>query len=132
MAEEYIKLEDIKNKTFNRNNPTSVQYYCDQANIEIEDFAIRIGVSVDDIVTPIHSKILRYGVNYTLSLFAEDRINFNNSEGDVQGEDIYADMFKRTRYIMQDVKEYITPVMFTGEIQTPSNRAVQSQRLIRG
>jgi len=128
----YITSADITNKIFNRNPIANVQTYIDQANIEIEDLAIRKGVAVADIVTPPHVKIVRYGVQYALSIFAEDRIGFNNSEGDIQGEDIYDSLFKRSRYILQNVKQDITPVMFTGAEQTPTNRAVMSQVIVRG
>ena len=127
----YITSADITNKIFNRNPPTTISGYIDQANIEIEDLAIRKGVAVADIVTPVHVKIVRYGVQYALSLFAEDRIGFNSSEGDIQGEDVYDSLFKRSRYLLQNVKQDITAVMFTGEEQTQANRAVVSQIIVR-
>jgi len=134
MAGTYITSADITNKLFNRAyslNPTDIEVYISDANVEIEDLAIRKGVAVADIVTPIHVKIVRYGVQYAISLFAEDRIGFNNSEGQFQGEDVYESLFKRSRYLLQNVKQDINPVMFTGEPETVANRAVMSQVIVR-
>lgn len=132
MTYPYITSADINNKIFNRNPVDVRQIYIDQANVEIEDLAIRKGIAVEDISTPIHVKIQRYAVQYALSVFAEDRIGFNSSEGTVGGEDIYDSLFKRTRYILQNVKQDITPVMFTSATETPLNRAVMSQVIVRG
>ena len=77
----YIVIADIKNKLFNRLSDPLKQEYIDLANDELEDLAIRKGVAPADIVTPTHSKLIRYGVQYALSLFSEDRIGFNNTEG---------------------------------------------------
>jgi hypothetical protein len=132
VAYAYITSADINNKIFNRNPVDVRQVYIDQANVEIEDLAIRKGIAVEDISTPIHVKIQRYGVQYALSIFAEDRIGFNNSEAEMGGEDVYDSLFKRTRYILQNVKQDITPVMFTSATETPINRAVCSQVIVRG
>jgi len=127
----YITITDITNKLFSRLGDASKQVYVDKANIEIEDFSLRLGIPVADIVTPVHEKIIRYGTLYALSLFAEDNIGFNNSKGTSEG-DVYDELFKRTRYLIQNVKPEIVAVMFNGETQTPDNRAVRSIRLVRG
>lgn len=132
MAYDYITSADINNKIFNRNPGDVRQIYIDQANVEIEDLAIRKGVEVADISVPLHVKIVRYGVQYALSVFAEDRIGFNNNEGTLGGEDIYDSLFKRSRYILQNVKQDITPTMFTSATPTQANRAIASQIIYRG
>lgn len=129
--QEYIVISDVTNKMFGvRFSDPTKQLYIDRANNELEDLAIRKGVQPEDIVTPIHYKLKEYAIQYSLSIFAQDNIGFNNE--DVVGEDKYDSLFKRSRYLMQDIVNGITEVMFTGEEETLQNRAVLSQRLIRG
>lgn len=130
---EYIKLDDITTKLFNRFPEESRQNYIDLANMELQDIAIRKGVGVDDIVTPIHHKLKRYACLYAVALLCEDNIGLSNSAGTYDGDqDVYEATFKRNRYLMQSAYKDIVPVMFTGEKQTPLNRAISSQRIIRG
>jgi len=128
MAGAYIARDDITNKLFSRQSDTAKNIYVDQANMEIEDFAIRLGVSVTNIVTPIHYKVKRYAVLYALSLFAEDNIGFNQETPDL---DTYKDLFQRSQYLLQEARPDVSTVMFTGEAQTEINRSVRSIRLVR-
>jgi len=128
MAGAYIVYADITNKLFSRQTDAAKDIYLAHANEEIEDFAIRLGAVVADIVDPIHYKIKRYAVNYALSLFAEDNVGLNQETPDT---DVYQDLFKRSQYLMQETRPDVTLVMFTGGEQTPNNRSVRSIRLVR-
>ena len=128
MAGSYITAADITNKLFNRMTDAAKDTYVEHANNEIEDFAIRLGVSVADIAVPIHYKIKRYATQYALSVFAEDNIGFNQEDPEA---DKYKDMFKRAQYLMQESRPDVSIVTFTGGEQTPTNRSVRSVRLIR-
>jgi len=127
---DYITSADVTNRLFNRQTEANKQIYIDMANDEIDDFAVRLGVK-DPIVTPIHEKIKRYAVQYAISIFAEDNIGANNSNGISEQTDVYEGLFKRTRYILQNLKPEIVYVMFTGGVEDTVNRAVRSTRIMR-
>ena len=129
--QEYITIDDVTNKIFKKFNTESKQQAVDEANLELEDLAIRKGVDPADIITPIHFKLMQYATNYAVSQLAQDNIGVNTKDGAI-GEDKYENLFKRTQYILQNAKNQITEVMFTGEVQTQSNRAVRSQTIFRG
>jgi hypothetical protein len=126
----YITIADITHVQFGRYPDTIKQKYVDEANEEIEDLAKRLGITVEDIVDPIHFKVKRYAQNYLLSRFAEDMIGTNQVP--VGETDIYKDLFERSQYLMRNNKLDVTAVMFTGDEETPDNRAVTFQRIYRG
>jgi hypothetical protein len=128
---EYITIDDVTNKTFMRFPEATRQHFVDEANLECEDLAIRRGVDPTDIADETHFKLKKYLVNYTLSLLAEDNIGFNSKDGTFQGEDIYESLFKRSQFLLQDLKPQIVESVLTGVEQTPDNRAVFSQRIVR-
>ncbi len=129
--QEYITPSDITNKIFNRFPDTTKQLYVDMANNELEDIAKRKGVDPADIVMPIHFKLKQYATHYAVSQLAQENIGFNSQDG-MGGEDVYLELFKREEYLLQNIKKGLNPVMFTGEEETPTNRAVYSQKLIIG
>jgi hypothetical protein len=126
-----LEIDDMDNGLLARFPDTIRQKYVDYANEEILDLAKRFGVDPTTIQDPIHFKIKRHAINVALNMFAQDYIGVNNNQG-VQGEDVYEELFKRTNYILQKSKLGLTKVMFTGEQETPENRAVQSVRIVRG
>jgi len=127
----YITPSDITNKIFNKFPDPTKQIYVDMANDELEDIAKRKGVDLANIVIPLHFKLKQYAVHYAVSQLAQENIGFNSQDG-YGGEDIYSDLFKREEYLLQNIKKGLNYVMFTGEEETPINRAVRSQRIIRG
>jgi len=129
--QEYIVPSDVTNKIFQKFSDGTKQLYCDRANDELEDLAIVKGVDPADIVTPIHFKLQQYAIHYATSQLAQDNIGFNSKDG-FGAEDIYSDLFKREQYLLQNLKQGITPVMFSGETETPENRATRSQVIHRG
>jgi hypothetical protein len=126
-----LDIVDIDNALFQRFPDTVKQKYVDYANEEIKDLAKRFGVPISDISEPIHFKIKRHAINVALNMFAQDYIGVNSNQG-VQGDDIYEELFRRTNYILQTSKNGLSKVMFTGEAETPDNRAVWSIKLTRG
>jgi len=129
MAGIYIVIADVSNVQFQKYTTARKQDYIDEGNEEIEDLAKRLGVEIEEISSPIHYKIKRYAQNYVLSRFAEDLIGTNNTP--IGEGDIYKDMFERSRYLMQDSRPDITPTMFNGDDETPTNRAVSWQVIHR-
>lgn len=126
-----ITVDDILNKTFNRFPETTRQKYVDLANAELIDMAKVITGDVV-IADPLHNKLKEYAVNYAVMRLASDNALFNNNDGMSGTNDIYTELFKQQEYILQGIKNQIVPVMFTGDTETPYNRALRSQRLYRG
>jgi len=129
---EYIVLADIKNKIFNRFPDPDKQEYVDQANEECEDLAILRGVSPEDITSETHHKLKRYLKNYAISALCEDNADFSTRDTETSSEDKYVKLFKRTRYLMQNQKPECVAVVFTGDTETPDNRAISFQSIKRG
>jgi len=127
---DYIIPSDVTNRLFGGFTVETQQVYCDKANQELEDLAILKGVAISDIKTPIHLKLKDYAVNYAVVQLAQDNSGFNIDSNSM--EDKYERLFKRTSYVLQGLHNSITSVMFTGDIETPENRAVYSQRIVRG
>ena len=128
---EYITLADVTNKLFNRFPEATRQLYIDIANEECEDLAKRRDVDPADITEETHFKLKQYLMHFALSQLAQDNVGFNNKDG-FQGEDVYESLFKRSQFLLQNLKPEIVKVMFTGEKETPENRSVFSQALYRG
>ena len=127
---DYITLNDVKTKLFNQFKEETRQIYIDKANLELEDLAILKGVAISDIKQPIHFKLKDYCVHYAVVQLALDNSGFN-TDANTQ-EDKYERGFQRETYVLQGIHSSITSVMFTGEVETPENRAVISQRIVRG
>ena len=124
----YITSADITSQLIKNYPVTRWQPYVDEGNLEIADLYKRLGgTSATPIVTPIHYKINKYINNYINSRFAEDMIGVGAET--INENNVYVKMFERSRYLMQDSKMDVTLVCFTGESETPDNRAVTSQRI---
>ena len=71
----YITIDDVTNKIFNKFSETTRQIYVDKANDEIEDLAKVKGV--EDLTTihmPLHNKLKDYAIHYAISQLALDNI----------------------------------------------------------
>ena len=131
MAFEYITVADITNRLFKKTadiDVLKVADYINQANVEVEDIAIRKNVAIADIATPIHSKLKSYAVNYCLRQFAADRIGLNNTQS---VGDVYKDLFDRSQYLMNLHKPEITASVLTQVNETATTRAVNFGRIKR-
>lgn len=129
---EYIVLDDIRNRIFNRFSEPDKQHYIDQANEECEDLAIRRGVAAEDISSETHHKLKLYLSNYAISRLCEDNADFSTRDTETTSEDKYVKLFKRCRYLMQNQKPECVAVVFTGDAETPENRSVAFQKIVRG
>lgn len=130
---EYITVADIANKLFNQFSLPERETAVLSANEECEDLAIRKGVSDPaDISSETHFKLKKYLIYYAVAELAQENVGVNNKNGSFAGTDVYENLFKRQRYLMQGLKPQITKVMFTGEQETQENRAFRSQRIYRG
>lgn len=125
----YITSADITNQLIKNYPLTRYETYVDEGNLEIEDFYKRLGGDITEtpIITPIHYKIKIYINNYINSRFAEDHIGIGAET--INENNVYVKMFERSRYLMNDSKQDVTIVCFTGEPETQSNRSVSTQRL---
>jgi hypothetical protein len=131
MALEYIVDADIKQTLYRKTadiDVAKVQGYIDQANVEIEDVAIRKEVPIADIAVPIHSKLKLYAVNYCLRLFAADRIGLNVN---ASGKDVYKDLFDRSQYLINLHKPELNPAVLTQLNQNSQTRATRFGRTTR-
>ncbi len=123
-----LTINDIDNALFNRLSEEKRLKYVGYANEEIVDLAKAKGADPNNIKQPLHYKIERHAINVALNLFAQDHVGLNNHRGG-SDEDVYEEMFKRTNWILQNTKNSLSVVMFTGEEETATNRAVQGVRL---
>ena len=127
----YITSADITSNVIKNYPYTRWEPYVEEGNLEIEDFYKRIGgTSATPIITPIHYKIKIYINNYINSRFAEDMIGVGAET--INENNVYVKMFERSRYLMNDSKQDVTLVCFTGETETQENRSVNSQRIYFG
>ena len=127
----YITATDFTNINFNKSPLAVRQVYIDNANLEIEDLAERLGVmDITLIQTPIHYIIKRYAINYAHRIYAEDLIGCNDME--ISGVDIYKDLFERSQYLINQLLPDITYEMITGNVLTRDDRSVSFGKLVRG
>ncbi len=126
-----LLITEIDNALFNEFPDEVKAKYVGYANEEVVDLAKRKGADPDNILQPLHYKVERFAINVALNLFAQDYVGVNNNAG-MGGEDVYKDLFLRTRSIIQETKNSLSLIMFTGGEETPENRAVRSTRLHRG
>ena len=131
MAYDYISEADIENRLWRKTadlNAAKVLGYISQANVEVEDLAIKKDLTVDQITVPIHSKLDFYAQNYALRQFAADRIGLNVQ---ANGKDVYKDLFDRSQYLMNLHKPDLTETVFTQKNQNSTNRASNFGRVKR-
>ena len=126
-----LELTDVKNRLFVMHEESVRQTYIDEANNEIRDMAKTFGINPDDIVEPLHTKLVTYGSYYAVMRLSEDFIGVNNNSG-FSGGDVYESTFKRMLYRLQTIGNEITPIMFTGEDEDNENRAVVGVTIYRG
>lgn len=125
---DYITDGDCTNKLFERFPEATRLEYIEQANLECEDLAVRLGVEPTEISAETHFKLKRYLVNYAYSLLAQDNIGKNNTGVDI---DKYETWFKRTQYLLQGIKPQVTKSVLTGVNETAQSRAVRTVKIYR-
>jgi hypothetical protein len=122
----YITANDIKS---NLVRSFDISDYLEEAENEINDVAQRLGIyDTDDISTPIHYKIKRYGIVYVLMRLAQDKIGTCDDDVTLERYQVSYDMYKAE---MKDLYPQLTYQMFTGNVTSIISRT-SSCRLYRG
>lgn len=128
----YITVDDITNKLFNRSDVTVRENYVQRANLELEDLAKRLGVSPIGISANTHITVYEYLTQYAVAKYCLDYTGFNNTDGYQDTPDVYETTYAKMAYQMQHSKGLITIATLTGAEETPRNRAVVSGRIFYG
>jgi hypothetical protein len=131
MAIEVITIADIDVDLFTQFSgaPDKQQKVVDYANADIVDIASQYGIVEADIATPYHEKLKDHAINVAVYQFMIKRMRFNNSTNDL---DAYGAMASVYKSLKQESRAEITKVMFTGEEQNSTSRAVDGVRLELG
>ena len=126
-----ITISDITVDRFKAfaGDTTLQQVYVDYANADIIDIANQYGILEADISTPWHPKLISHAKNVCVYQFAIERIGSNISDS---GTDVYAILAGVFDANKQESRAKITEVMFTGETQDETSRAVDGVRLELG
>jgi hypothetical protein len=131
MAIEVITIADIDVDLYKQYSgaPATQQVPVDYANQDIVDIANQYGIDEADIATPYHVKLVDHAINVAVYQFAIKRIGFNRAP---DGSDVYAVLAGVYDANKQESRAKITEVMFTGEAQDETSRAVEGTRLELG
>lgn len=112
----YITAEDIKS---NFANGFDITEYLNETEQEINDVAQRLGVDQEDISTPLHYKIKRYAIAYTLMRIAQDKIGTNQPDTAIEK---YKDLYALYKSEQSDLFPQLTYEMFTGNVNNIISR----------
>ncbi len=106
----YITAADIKS---NLVNGFDITEYLNEVDQEINDVAQRLGVDQDDIATPLHYKIKRYGIVFIQMRLAQDKIGTNQPDTAIEK---YKDLYALYKSEQKDLYPQLTYEMFTGTV----------------
>ena len=124
----YLNANDI---TSNLAQGFDLTPYLEESDNEINDLAERLGVrDSDDIQTPLHFKIKRYGIEYVLTRLCEDKSGTNNP--DSVEMDKYFALAEYHRRRANELQAMISVEMVTGDVNEIRDRAVRSGSIFRG
>lgn len=124
----YIQVDDIKSNIV---QGFELQPYLDETDEEVRDAAERLGVrDPDDISLPLHYKIKRYAVVYTLMRLCQDKMGTNNVE--MPEMEKYAVQYGMYNKELEQLRGQMSYEMFTGEINEIRDRAVNTGNIYRG
>jgi hypothetical protein len=115
----YISTSDVTDKIVDGFDITP---YILEADDAVNDLAETIGVrtTTDICVAPLHYKVRRYAVEYTLMRFCQDKIAGSNTE--VPESNKYLIGFEMHRKMVDSLVKQITPHMLTGDVNAISDR----------
>ena len=126
----YLEISDIKDSII---DDIDASPYMAEADEAIEDLAERHDVQVADIETdPLHYKIRRYGIAYTLMRLCQDRIS---KAATVQPPETnkYTILYGLYKRELKDLDNEISYEMLTGNVNTMRDRAnMASVTIFRG
>lgn len=124
----YIQVDDIKSNIV---QGFELQPYLDETDEEVRDAAERLGVrDPDDISLPLHYKIKRYAVVYTLMRLCQDKMGTNNVE--MPEMEKYAVQYGMYNKELEQLRGQMSYEMFTGEINEIRDRAINTGNIYRG
>ena len=113
----YLEPSDVKS---NLSQGFDLNPYLDEADLEVEDLANRLGVrSISSIVTPLQYKIKRYAVVFVLMRLAQDKIGTNSPDIALEKYRTQFDMYKTE---LRELFPQITSQMFTGDVDSIISR----------
>ncbi len=121
----YITASDIKSNVITGFDLTE---YLDETDQEVNDMAEKLGVSITDIVTPLHYKIKRYAITFLLTRLCQDKIGTASSDVQV---DKYRDLYDLYSKELASLKPQLTYQMYTGTVNKITDRT-QVYNLYRG
>ena len=124
----YITVNDIKSNIV---QGFEIQDYIDETDEEVRDAAERLGVrDADDISLPLHYKIKRYAVVYTLMRLCQDKMGTNNVE--MPEMEKYAVQYGMYNKELEQLRGQMSLEMFTGDIGEVRDRAINTGTIFRG
>ncbi len=116
----YFELSDIKDAVIAGQD---VEVYMAEADEAIEDLAERHAVAVADIETdPVHYKVRRYGIAYTLMRFCQDRISKASADQPPE-QNKYTILYGMYKREMHDLESEISYEMLSGTVNNMRDRA---------
>jgi hypothetical protein len=128
--ENYIVLTDITHVHIKQFPDEEIQPYVDEANDQLEDLALQLGVDPTEIATPVPIVIKRYLSNYVVMRVAQDSMGSNGVE--ISAEDMYVVMAEGFKTICESLRKQITPELLMGVSDSnPKARSVSTGKLFR-
>lgn len=127
--EDFLESGDIKD---NIAVGFEIEEYISESSQEVIDMAERLGVrDTSNIETnPLHYKIKRYAIVFTLMRLCQDKAGTNNVEfSDMEKYIIKYNMYKKE---LAELRAELSYEMFTGNVDEIRDRAAVSGTLYRG
>jgi hypothetical protein len=124
----YITVDDIKSNIV---AGFELQSYLDESDEEVQDLAERLGVrDPSDIKVPLHYKIRRYAVVYTIMRLCQDKIGTNNIE--LPEYEKYLVQYQMYKKELEELRGQISIEMLIGQVNEIRDRAVNTGTIFRG
>jgi hypothetical protein len=124
----YITTSDITNIHFKQFQTAEKEAYVLEANTYCEDFALTLGVAIEDITVSIIVK--RMLATYATMRFAQDSIG-TNSVALADGEDMYVELYNLQNKMLFELQAKISPELLSGTTTDRSQRSVSMGRIFR-
>ena len=109
----YLAASDIKS---NLAQGFDLSQYLAETDSEVNDLAELLGIrDTTDIATPLHYKLKRYAVVFTLMRLAQDKLGTTSVDVAVEK---YRDLYDLYKAELRDLKPQITYEMVTGNVNS--------------
>ncbi len=128
---DYITTDDVRHRHIKRFGATELAGYVATANQRFEDYAVSIGVAVDDIATTLPESVKAFILADMYMQIARDNVG---SEGSMlTGEaTLYQTIYALYNDEYSKLKPRMTPNMITGAAVSLTTSAASFGRLERG